>query len=180
MRLLTETNRDAFLLAARELNSLGGREDLPALRSALDRAVAATSDQFRADHGYPEPVSACLALAGVCARLSADAPSFPSDPTSPGEALLYLCALPTNSAACPTGWDTNCAMLLRHKLPYLRAQTLAHLPRPLPESLSRTLASLMLDSDVTVQNRAFLIGEEILAPEYRDLALRVLATATNQ
>lgn len=38
----------------------------------------------------------------------------------------------------------------------------------------------MLDPDVTVQNRAFLIGEEILAPEYRDLALRVLATATNQ
>ena len=122
MRLLTETNRDAFLLAARELNSLGRGEDLPALRSALDRAVAATSDQFRADHGYPEPVSACLALAGVCARLSADVPSFLSDPTSPGVALLYLCALPTNSAACPTGWDPNCAMLLRHKLPYLRAQ----------------------------------------------------------
>ena len=122
LRLLTETNRDAFLLAARELNSLGRGEDLPALRSALDRAVAATSDQFRADHGYPEPVSACLALAGACARLSASAPSFPSDPTSPGGALLYLCALPTNSAACPTGWDPNCAMLLRHKLPYLRAQ----------------------------------------------------------
>ena len=66
------------------------------------------------------------------------------------------------------------------QLGYLWAQTLAHLPRPLPESLSRTLAALMLDPDVTVQNRAFLMGEEILAPEYRDLALRVLATATNQ
>ena len=180
LRLLKETNRDAFLMAACELNSLARPEDLPALLAALDRAVAGTTNQFRADHGYPEPVSACLALAGVCARLAASDPSFQVEPTTPGRALLYLCALSTNAAVCPPGWENHCAALLRHDLPYLRAQTLAHLPRPLPKSFTRTLVPLMLDLDVTVQNRAFLIGEEVQIPDSRDLALRVLATATNQ
>lgn len=180
LRLLSETNRDACLLAARELSGLARPEDLPALLAALDRAVAGTTSLFRADHGYPEPVSACAALAGVCAPLAAGDPGFQTEPSTPGRALLYLCALKTNATACPPGWETQCAALLRHELPYLRAQTLAHLPRPLPASLTRSLAALLLDPDVTVQNRAFLLAEEAPAPEHRDVALRVLATATNQ
>jgi hypothetical protein len=179
LRLLTETNRDAFLMAARELNSLGRPEDLPVLLAALDRAVAGTTNLFRVEHGYPEPVSACKALAGVCARLCANGASGITDPTTSGGALLYLYMLPTNAAACPPDWEQKCAALLRHELPYLRAQTLAHLPRPLPESLTRTLAPLMLDSDETVQNQAFRVAEDVHTPEHRALALQVLATATN-
>jgi hypothetical protein len=180
LRLLTETNRDAFLIAARQLDSLGRPEDLPASLAALDRAVAGTTNGFRADQGYPEPVSACAALAGVCHRLAPSDQAFPSEPATPGRKLLYLWTLSTNAAACPPGWETNCAALLQDPLPYLRAQTLAHLPRPLPESLAQRIAPLMLDPDVTVQNRAFLIAEEAKTLAHREVALGVLASATNQ
>ena len=41
---------------------------------------------------------------------------------------------PAVTRKCPPGWDKACLALLKHDLPYV-AQTLAHLPRPLPASI---------------------------------------------
>ena len=98
--------------------------------------------------------------------------------------LLYLRALKPRAAACPPGWVANCAALMQNRLPYLRAQTLAHLPRPVPEPLVRLLPNLMLDPDAAVQNQAFLVADALVAqgtkiPAHRDIALKVLSTTTD-
>jgi len=178
--LLSGTNRDGFLLAIPEMNTVGRKQDLPALLDALNRAVGWTKGAFRGDHGYPEPLSASSRLAEVIEHITAKDRSFQPRLSTPGEALLYARGLPRHAITGQTDWITNSVVLLRSDIPFLRAQTLAHLPRTLPEALAKMLPQMMLDPDVAVQNQAFLLAEKNESPEHRDIALKVLASATDQ
>jgi hypothetical protein len=172
--LLSQTNREAIRLACAELASLGKPENVPAMLKTLDFAVAHTTDLYRGDHGYPQPVSVCSDLAGLIESLMP--PGNPTAPDSPGKALLFARSLGrrTNDQAA---WEQPAVALLHDPLPFLRAQTLASLPEQLPKRVADLIATLMQDPDVTVQKQAFNVAERMDRPEHRDIALKVLAVA---
>lgn len=179
LALLRTTNREALTLAASELSVTGRAEDYKALLPVVERAAQLTDTEWRADHGYPEPLSVAKALAGTAFQLGRTHQTFDSARTS-GQALLFLNQLQQTNIARPRNWERTVLRLLEHPSGFIRAQTIAAIPRHHSKAISNRVAALMMDRDVTVQNRAFLACSGLRSPTARFAALHALTNTTSR
>jgi hypothetical protein len=177
--LLQASNREAFQMAASQMQVVGSANDFEALASALERATAMTDTEWRSDHGYPEPASVARALAATAFQLGRTNHEFHS-PKTPGEALLFLQQLRQANSARPKDWERTSLHLLEDRSAFIRAQTIAALPRPAPKAIEAKLIALLLDEDVAVQNQAFHACEQVRSPVVRRSALAVLNTTADR
>jgi len=107
------------------------------------------------------------------------APS-PKLPGTPGEAVIFLNALGTRESFRPADWEKTVAGLLRHDMPFVREMALNNIPVPLPPAVRKLMPALLLDADVDVQIAACLLAGKSKLLEFKEPALKVLATAREE
>ena len=129
---------------------------------------------FSADFGYPPPLSACDKLAKAAVRIGSGTRVLPRDIATPGRALLFIAQREEAERASPTSYETDYAKLLRHPLPYVRAQALAGLSTNIPVALARLVTERMTDTNRVVRDYAFQAALAMQEPQHRDIALAEL------
>jgi hypothetical protein len=159
------------------LQSVGRSEDLPHLIRALDREVAAaTKRPFEKDF-YPRPRGACLELVRAAHMFGVRGIHKTIAGDSPGEAVVFLCAIGASDQYRPVGWESDYARLMKHEYAYVREVALVNLPLPPAESLFKLLPNLITDKDVDVQIAACNVAEKLKRPELNELVLKAFGTA---
>jgi hypothetical protein len=175
-RLLAGKEVEELKCGAFVLECLGSQEDLPALISALDRAVAQTKTLPREEHAYPRPRGACQELVRAARMMALREVDVPLAPKSPGEAILFVTAIGTRPKFRPDGWEGTYGRLLRDEWPYVREAALVNLPNPPPAALAPIYPCLFADPDVDVQIVACRMAEKTMLPQLREPVLKVLGS----
>jgi hypothetical protein len=100
----------------------------------------------------------------------------PMEIQSPGQAVVFLCAVGATDKYRPEGWERDYARLMQHDFPFVREVALTNLPLPPPESLFKLLPGLITDKDVDVQIAACHVAEKMKRPELKEPVLKALGT----
>ncbi len=175
--ILSWDGADSKAYAGFILHSLGGKDDLPYLVGALDYAVAETQNSLRRENSYPEPAGACRELLRAAEILAKRGAEVPTNPQSPGQAVVFLAALKAKRDFRPGGWQATALALLKHEIPYVRQLALQSLPRPLSKSFVALLPTLLADADVVVRIQACRAAEENKAEGLQEPILKIVASA---
>jgi hypothetical protein len=101
-------------------------------------------------------------------------------PRSPGELVLFACAIGGRAEFRPKDWEATYVRLLRHELPYVREIALSHMPVPLAEPFAKRLRTLLADADVDVQIAACEVAAKTKAPSLEGPVLEVVASAKDE
>ena len=174
--LLSWRGKDSMAYAAFMYQCLAAKDDLPDLIAALDVALEQSTRLPRETRVYPSPRGACRELLRAARVLVQQGADVPVVPTSPGQAAVFLLALTEREGFRPQGWEPICAVLLGHRIPYVRELTLDKAPRPLPKSLVERLPDLLADADVDVRIAACRAAGTTKAPELREPVLKLVAS----
>ncbi len=150
------------------------------LIAALDHAVAATRKAPLETSIYPRPRGSCQELARAATMVNQRFEPSPKPPGTPGEAVIFLNALGSRESFRPPDWENTVAGLLQHEIPYVRETALNSVPVPLPASVRKLIPARLLDADVNVQIAACNLAGKTPLPEFKEAALKVLATAREQ
>jgi hypothetical protein len=170
-------NTDNLQAGAFILECVGEQEDLPALVAALDVAVAEIRNAEPETWIYPRPRGPCQELVRAATMLNQRFEPSPKPPGSAGEAVVYLNALGTRESFRPPDWEKTVASLLGHETPYVRESALVNMPLPMPATVRLRAAALLLDADVDVQIAACHLAGKTKLTEFKQPALKALATA---
>jgi hypothetical protein len=176
-RFLARADRAGMECGAYMLQCAGRKEDVPHLIRALDREIAAAAQRPLEDKVYPRPRGACGELLRAARVLSARFGQEPLTIDTPGQAVVFLCAVGRTESFRPDGWERQYARLLQHEVAYVREVALDNLPLPAPEPLLKLLPGLITDKDIDVQIAACHVAEKIKRAELKEPVLKVLATA---
>ncbi len=179
-RLLAGTDRGDFLTATSLLSLIGKSEDLPAIRNALEVAVAGTNAEYLFEIHYPAPIRAADSLVGAALTINSNLDVEASETLSPGNLLVFLARHGGGDKVLSPDERAMFARGLQHSLPYLRMKAIECLPNNVPPSLSDLIAQRMTDTYEGVQTYAFETARRMNDPRHRDLALSVLKKAENE
>jgi hypothetical protein len=179
LRLLANKNRSDFLLAASLLRCIGTPREMPAVLNALEYAVERTGGEFSEDVGYPRHISACDQLAEVAMRMEGSDWVFPQEVKTPGKALLFIACREEGERAAPKEYEATYAKLLRHPLVYVRAKALEGLATNVPPSHANLVTECMTDTNLVVQNFAFIAALGMNDPRHREIALAALKSSND-
>ena len=180
VRVLGGADRGDFLTAAKLLSMVGSPAEIPALRNALEVAVAGTNTEYLFEIHYPAPIRAADSLLGAALAIDSNLTVEASDDPSPGDLLLFLARHGGRDRILSETEEAMFARAFRHPLPYLRMKALDCLPRPLSSNLSNLVTERMSDPNDGVQTYAFETARRMQEPRHRELALGVLASARNE
>ena len=153
--------RGEMLTAASLLRLIGTTNELPALKRALAFAVVQTNAEYLADIHYPAPIRVCDSLASTMLGLDAKWADQLDPEASPENLLLYL---DQHGGADKMFSDTDVKFFtaaLKHELPYLRMKALENLPKEIPNALDNDITRCLTDTNVGVQNYAFLAAQRM-------------------
>jgi hypothetical protein len=179
LQLLARTSHADFLLATKLLRRIGTQREVPALMKAIEFAVTQTNAEFLADISYPSPIRVCDALLGTVLAIDTNLNLSADEIRTAGQSLLFIARHSGGERALTKDEAAAFAKLMRHKLPYVRMKALENLPKEIPPLLAELVTERMTDSNVGVQNYAFLAAERMQEPRHCDIALAVLKSTTD-
>ena len=184
-RLLASREPEAMANGAELLQSVGRSEDIHPLIAALDRLAATietTPDKGPEpprDRPRESPRDAASTLMNTVDTLARGGFHVPVEPSTAGEALLFVRAIGLRKAFRPKGWETQYAKQLQHESPYVRQIALDNLPEPLPKRFVPLVAACLGDPDRDVLAAACDVATGAGAPGFRDPILGILRKATD-
>lgn len=178
-KLLASRRGDAMTVAARMVQSLGGKDDLPSLIAALDYAVPESEGLWR-DEPYPMVAGPCPNLSEAADILAMRGAEIPHDPKSPGQKVVFLAAIRSKDAFQPKGWEAIVAALLQDKILYVRQSAILSLPRPWSKPFLGMLPAMLADPSVVIRIAACTVAAETKASELRQPILHILASSENK
>jgi hypothetical protein len=144
---------------------------------ALDREVVAVGKRPFEKDLYPRPRGPCQELVRAAHMFGARDLTPSMDVETPGQAVVFLCAVGASDKYRPESWERDYGRLMQHELPYIREVSVKNLPLPAPDSLFQLLPGLITDKDVDVAIAACGVAEKIKRPELKEPVLKALATA---
>ena len=178
--MLSWDGADPKAYAGFMIQSLGGKDDLPYLIKSLDCVVLETQNSLRKENSYPEPAGACRELRRAAEILVKRGVEVPTNPQSPGEAVVFLSALKFLDEFRPEGWESITMELLRHDIPYIRQLALQSLPKPLSKPFADLLPMLLTDPDLVVQIQACKAAAETRDPTLNPAILKNVSSAKDE
>jgi hypothetical protein len=176
-KFLSWHDDDALAVAGDMVQSLGGKDDLPYLITALDYAVPASEGLWRKSDSDPNLPGPCFELSEAAEILAKRGADISGNPESPGQKVAFLAALKSKQEFRPKGWEATVSTLLKDKLLYIRQLAVESLPRPLSKPFVEMLPTLLADPAVIVRIKACEVAKETKARELRQPILDILATS---
>ena len=176
-RFLDDSRTEWVAKGAYFIECVGRPSEAILIERALDREVARTLTLEFEEGLYPRPRGACqelLRAARVLLKRGAEAPAHPA---SPGQSMFFLLALKNDETFRPDGWIDTCDRLLSCGIPYVSEQTLAALPKPIPEALRRHLGPVLAAQDIDAAIAACRIVERDKLLDLKAPVLSICATA---
>ncbi|MEE9366483.1 MAG: HEAT repeat domain-containing protein [Dehalococcoidales bacterium] len=171
--LLRSKDRKKIMDGAEIIRRIGTKEHFPRFLRCMDRVMILMKDDPLEQSRYPRPASATWRVHRTGWRLIEAGADVPTNLNSPGRALLYGSALGRRDDFRPDGWKTALQKLLRHPIPYIRAESLNDMPRPVDESFYSTILDLISDDHPPVQAAACDVAGGTESPRFR-IALSAL------
>lgn len=172
-KLLEAEDRESLLAGANVLFCLGEKEEFPRLLKIIDRVLTdlALDDREQLVHWRADTASGSVIEAGW--QLVERGAESPLEPETPGELALFMRAIGGGDEFRPSDWEQVAVKAMRHPIPFVRAETIANLPKPLPESLYAALLPRLQDDAPPVQAAALNAAAASAAPDFLETVLRV-------
>jgi len=176
-RLVVRDNQISLRCGASMLESIGTIADIGevhlALQARLEKSVRiprVRSMDSRDDPGWPiqDDILQLLSTAKALCKSAKRAPDLPVNDASQ---LIDISTLP------PAEFQTSAAVLLHHRIPFMRQWALENLKPPLADSVMQQLSALIADSDVQVQTSAVALAGKTGDRRFAEPILQVLATS---
>ncbi len=174
---LAKEDLDRIALGAYILQCLGDERDVPLLVRTLDGAISRAEELPLEESLYPRPRGSCGELMRVVDILIQRGVTAPHEPSSPGEAALFLVAVHHRADFRPPKWQETYARLLADEFGYVRELTLKYAPTPPPAAVRSRLAVLLADPVVDVQIEACRMAKRLGDPSFGKAVLKTLAKA---
>jgi hypothetical protein len=178
--LLEGSDRDRLIRGARLVQSLGGKEDLPALVEVMERVLVTFRDDDVEQRAYLRPATACETLTGASLQLLRRGAKPTGEPTTPGQAAVWLMALGSDENFRPDGWRETLRGLARHDIPCIRDAALKQLPLPLAEADIELVAMAIDDKFEPVQGAACELAGKVKSEKFRGPLTKALEATDNE
>lgn len=167
--------RDARMKnAARLLQSIGTREDGPAILSAFDKVLRLSkSERLESPltHGVIPYLRRCVEPMQMEAV---------EQPGTAGEIAVYLQTWTGEDKHRPPEFHRQGRVWLRHPIPFVRRLTLEALPHPIPEWALDELSSLVVSPDVGVRYWAAKLICESADTQFQSVLLKQMAVESDE
>lgn len=178
--LLGGSDREGIIRGAYLVQSLGGKEDLPALVEVMERVLVTFRDDDVEQRAYLRPAVASETLADAGVELLRRGAQPPDFATTPGQAVVWLKALGIDKEFRPDGWRETLRGLVRHDIPFIRDVALRHMPLPLDEADIELVAAAIGDKFEPVQGAACELAGKAKLKEFGAPLVDVLETTDNE
>ena len=178
-KLLDGNGREGIIRGARLVQSLGGKDDLPALIKVMDRVLAAFKDDPTEQAAYLRPATASRAVVDAAGQLIGRGARPSMSAATPGQAVAFLIGLRLQNDFRPEGWRELATGLIDHKIPFLRYVALQTMPLPLDDAAIAAVARAIKDEFAPVQGAACDLAEKAKSPVFGQPLLDVLKTTDN-
>ncbi len=178
-KLMDGNDRKGIIRGARLVQSLGGKDDLPALIKVMDRVLPAFKDDPTEQAAYLRPATASDAVVDAAGQLIRRGARPSMSAATPGQAVAFLIGLRLQGDFRPKGWRKRATGLIDHKIPFLRSVALQNMPLPLDDSAIAAVARAVKDRFAPVQGAACDLAAKAKSPAFRPPLLDVLQTTDN-
>jgi hypothetical protein len=179
-RFLQDDDREFVTIGAIMLECVGTAADMPSLRAAYDRAIAATLGAPAEKDVYPRPRGLCSELDRVAKALGLRKVQPTATPQTPGEIGMYLAAVKNSEQFRPPNWKEKYREWLHHPIPYVRELTLKNIPEPVPSDLRVDIANVFDTGDPDVLIAACQLVERNKLLECRAAVIAALRSANDE
>jgi hypothetical protein len=152
--MVAGNDREEIIQGARLIQTLGTKNDLPAVIKTLDRVLVLFKDNAIEQQSYPRPGNASEALANASLALLKLGATPPSTAATPGNAIVWLKALGSDKTFRPAGWSETARNLIKHEIPFIREVAIRNLPQSLDEPTAAAIAVALHDKFIPVQSAA--------------------------
>lgn len=178
-KLLDGNGREELIRDARLVQSLGGKDDLPALIKVMDRVLPAFKNDPVEQDSYPRPANASESLANAAKELIRRGAEPPVSAGTPGQASAFLAGIAAKGDFRPTGWQQTVLGLIKHDIPFLREMALMNMPLPLDDSANAAVARAIKDKFKPVQAAACELAAKAKSPALGPPAMDVLQASSD-
>ncbi len=177
--LLDGNDRAGIIRGARLVQSLGGKDDLPALIKVMDRVLPAFKVDPTEQEAYLRPATASGALVDAAGELIGRGAQPPISAATPGQAAAFLIGLGLKGDFRPEGWRDRAVGLINHRIPFLRDLALRNMPLPLDDAAIAVVARAIKDEFEPVQGAACDLAVKAKSPAFGPPAMDVLKATYN-
>ena len=167
--------RGAFMLSC-----VGTAEDLPEFIAAFDFAVKDGQRKPIDKDRYPRAPGACAEFVRAAQMFVDRGVPVTAKPKTSGEKILFVEKLQRDKTFRPSDWETTFIAILKDEMDFVRAVALNCCPRPLSDSIKKTLPDLIRDSNVDVQIAALNLVKDNPLPECKTAVLEVCKQAEEE
>jgi hypothetical protein len=161
------------------IGALGGKDDLPKLIEAMDKLLPAPKDNDVEQPGWYDPETVCVTLLYAAEELIGRGATPPTTTTTPGQAAAFLAGLEASKDFRPPGWQQTVTALLKHEIPYLRAQALQEVPLPLSDAAAALVAARIRDDYAPAQEFACELAGKSKLARFRQPLIAVVRTTSD-
>jgi WD40 repeat protein len=167
--------RGAFLIGC-----VGTPEDLPAVLTGFDTAVAEAQGKPLPEDRYPRPPVACAEVRRAVQMLIDRGATVPEAPKTPGEKLLFVEAVSRRADFRPPGWEETFVGILRDRFDYLREAAVGCVPEWCPKAIRAVMPDLIRDKHIDVQIAALHLAERLPQPDWKPAVVGVFGKAQEE
>ena len=149
-KFLQSDNDQIVSLSSFLIKSLGTKEDIPDLITAINIAISKVPNIPREEMVYPPRRGALSSLIQSAQELVKREKDVPVDPKSPGEIALYLTALGIHDNFRPEGWQEKCLAWQKHESPFIVELTIKNMPKEINETIKNSILNNLQSEDIDV------------------------------